>query len=441
MKRSARRTCMGLLVATVSWPALAPAETNFVSLSGGHVSPFLSWADAATNIQAAVSAATNGSTILVTNGVYEPFVIPAFSKTLAVRSMNGWGSTIIDGAGTGRCVELSSPSNVLDGFTLRNGYDDGLGGGGGVFAGFYNVIANCLVISNTAFLGGGIECLSCIVSNCTIVNNEAYLQAGGIDYLPSPVVPASIVSHCVISGNVAGNGGGIWTETMLVLEQSTISGNTASNAGGGLYKTFNGGDTATGQVRNCVIVNNTALTNGGGIIANSTTVLVNNCIVFTNTAALFNNYATESASITFAYTCTEPLPPGNGNIATNPSFVSTGDVHLRAGSPCIDAGTNLDWIAGASDIDGQRRLIGARPDMGSDEAQFVVRAIARNATSSLVTADAVIDGVFQIDSSPSVTTASWTAVSAITTASQAVVTLSDTNAPGAAAFYRAIWLR
>jgi len=443
MNRTPRRSRAWALLVIAAAAVNASAETNFVSLSGAHVAPFLTWANAATNIQAAVDAATSGNTVLVTNGVYEPFEVPAFSKTVTIRSMNGWSQTTIDGAGTGRCVTLSSPSNILDGFTIRNGNDSGLGGGGGVFAGFYNVILNCVVVSNTALLGGGIECLSCSVSNCAILNNVAYRQAGGIDLLPSSFVPESIVTHCVISGNVAGEGGGVWTEQALSLEHATLSGNTASNAGGGLYKVSYAGEAATARIRNCLIIGNTALTNGGGILANSSTVLVNNCILFTNSAGLFANHATESESITFTYTCTEPLPGGPGNIATNPGFVAgpVGDLHLRSDSPCIDAGTNLGWTSTGTDIDGQPRLGGPWPDMGSDEAQFVIRAIARNATSSLLTVDAVVDGAFQLDGSPGLAPAAWTAVTDVATAGISTATIADTNAPQASRMYRAIWIR
>ena len=48
----------------------AQATTRYVSLSGGHVSPYVDWANAATTIQAAVDVSMDGDLIFVSNGVY-----------------------------------------------------------------------------------------------------------------------------------------------------------------------------------------------------------------------------------------------------------------------------------------------------------------------------------------------------------------------------------
>ncbi|MFA7159565.1 MAG: hypothetical protein WC299_09705, partial [Kiritimatiellia bacterium] len=51
--------------------SLAMASERYVSLSGGHVSPYASWETAATNIQSAISACVSGDVVWVTNGVYD----------------------------------------------------------------------------------------------------------------------------------------------------------------------------------------------------------------------------------------------------------------------------------------------------------------------------------------------------------------------------------
>ncbi|MEA2444234.1 MAG: hypothetical protein QOJ12_1526 [Thermoleophilales bacterium] len=58
---------------------------------------------------------------------------------------------------------------------------------------------------------------------------------------------------------------------------------------------------------------------------------------------------------------------GGGNQNADPLFVSATDFHLQPGSPAIDAGTT-DVSNGALDLDGQPRVLGARPDIGAYEA-------------------------------------------------------------------------
>ena len=43
-------------------------DIRYVSLNGGHIHPFDTWENAATNIQAAIDISVDGDTVLVTNG-------------------------------------------------------------------------------------------------------------------------------------------------------------------------------------------------------------------------------------------------------------------------------------------------------------------------------------------------------------------------------------
>ena len=72
-----------------------------------------------------------------------------------------------------------------------------------------------------------------------------------------------------------------------------------------------------------------------------------------------------------SYTNCCTTPATGANCVTNaPGFVSctTGDWHLGAGSPCIEAGTNRPWMDGDTDLDGRQRLLGLRVDIGCYEA-------------------------------------------------------------------------
>jgi len=90
-----------------------------------------------------------------------------------------------------------------------------------------------------------------------------------------------------------------------------------------------------------------------------------NCIIWNNAAGFGSNFFRMGAT----FTCSDPLPPGAGCISNDPLFVNAalGDFHLQEGSPCIDAGTNLPWMAGATDLDGHPRVTDGRVDLGCYE--------------------------------------------------------------------------
>ena len=92
---------------------------------------------------------------------------------------------------------------------------------------------------------------------------------------------------------------------------------------------------------------------------------------------------------TFIARTIAPLPPitcqPSATPATSPSYPQFVDFagqnfHLKSTSPCINTGTNLNWMNGATDLDGQRRkdVIYGIVDMGCYEyatrgTMFIVR--------------------------------------------------------------------
>ncbi len=152
------------------------ATDRFVSLDGGHLAPFTSWADAATNIQAAIDAASAGDTVWVTNGVYatggkvmagDLTNRVALDKAILVQSVNGPFVTTIQGAGaiTGatavRCAWLTNGA-TLQGFTLTGGGTRSTGdsytlrSGGGAWCSSSNAtLANCRIVTNACAINGG----------------------------------------------------------------------------------------------------------------------------------------------------------------------------------------------------------------------------------------------------------------------------------------------
>ena len=198
--------------------------------------------------------------------------------------------------------------------------------------------------------------------NCTLGGNSAYYNVKGL----YPVgtgggVYYCTLYNCTLIGNEATYGGGAAGGTLY---NCTLTRNVVSDGGGGV---------AGGTLYNCTIIGNSAYYNrageyrgrGGGAYGGT----LYNCIVYYNTAwfAGSNYYGSD-----LNYSCTTPAPGGIGNITQDPRFVNAaaGDYHLWPNSPCINGGTNQDWMIGAKDLDGNPRIRGGQVDMGAYERMF-----------------------------------------------------------------------
>ncbi len=289
----------------------------------------LTWTTALRSIQAAIDKAVAGDLILVKPGVYAPIVTN--DKAITIRSVNGAETTIIDGGGRQRCATLSGMyfgrQTVLDGFTLQNGA--AVTGGGGLFGG---------------------TALNCRITNCIAEGNddmEREMGGGGASY-------AALI-NCTLSRNKAPYGGGA---EHCTLDNCILTANQAYSSGGGAYESI---------VRNCTITNNEARA-GGGV----DDCAVYNSIVWNNQAKEGPNYTdSEWSDTTLYFSCSKPLPQGEGNINANPRFVDAmhGDFRLRAGSRCVDAGNN-DLVTSATDQAGNPRIGNAKVDMGALEGKI-----------------------------------------------------------------------
>ncbi len=333
---------------------------HYVSPAGGDLWPYTNWATAATSVQNAIDTATANDLVLVTNGVYLVSSAISVDKSITLSSVNGPATTVIRAAGSSRCVNLGTYATVISGFTITNG-NAGSGYGGGVYcANTTPIITNCTFSGNNANRGGGTSYGT--INNCTISGNTA--SSGGGSYYGT-------INNCTFSGNTASSGGGSDYGT---LNNCTISGNSAVYGGGTYFSTlYNctisdnyavdyGGGTYVGTINNCTISGNSSGNRGGG--SNGGTLY--NCIVYYNSASSYSNYN----GGTLSYCCATPLPGvGEGNITNAPMFVDTNSANyrLQIGSPCIDAGTNMAWMIGKTDLDGNARVYSDSVDMGAYE--------------------------------------------------------------------------
>jgi len=308
----------------------APATIYYVNLNNtGAASPYSSWPTAATNIQDAIDASTNGDLILVTNGVYQAGgritagVLTnrvAVTKPVTVQSVNGPQFTLIQGRqvpgttngdGAIRCVYLTNGAS-LSGFTLTNGatrsagdnYAEQSGGGAWCESGdavitnctlarnsanflgggsYYGMFYGCTLTGNSATYGGGVYGGG--LTNCTLTGNSVSQNGGGAD--------ACSLNNCTLTGNFANNyGGGSEGSTITAC---TLSANSAAQSGGGAYGCtlfsctltgnfavrYYGGGAYNGSLYSCTLTGNSAPW-GGGYYGPGT---LNNCTLAGNSAS------------------------------------------------------------------------------------------------------------------------------------------------------------
>lgn len=353
----------------------ASSATFYVDLnSPGPLAPYSDWSTAATNIQDAVDASSNGDVILVNDGLYQAGQRLAtgtstsnrltITKAVTVQSVNGPSATIIKGFqtattnGTGaiRCVYLTNNA-VLSGFTLTNGATVAVNTGGGAWCWSSNcLVTNCVIVGNSAAYGGaGVE--SGTLVNCSLFNNalpfNLSFYGGGAEN--------SVLRYCNVFSNVAGAGGGAATCSLL---NCRVTGNLAL-AGGGVYSCNatncviagnravpvgssggGGGGSFASALVNCTVTGNSAALAGGS----DGDLLLSNCIVYFNKDSYpFGNTSNYFVPASVGYSCSVPLAAGTGNIQADPRLIDV--AHLGPGSPCIGAGHSSPGFG--TDIDGE----------------------------------------------------------------------------------------
>ena len=313
--------------------------------AAGHAATINVPADQPT-IQAGINAAHNSDVVIVADGTYtgpNNRNLDFGGKSITVRSAsNNPAQCVIDGqqAGNGFFFHHNeTAAATVSGFTIQNSSG---GSGGGAYCVYSSpTFQNCVFANNTASSpgGGGLYCFvaSPTVTSCVFRNNTAPYGGGMYNYQSSPVV-----TNCLFTGNTAAyNGGGVYNDNTSAptIINCTIYGNAANGSGVGMVNSMG----SSVAVVNSIIGNGV---NGG--------------------------FATLSHSDVAGFGL-PPTPDNNGNFDADPMFVNSanGDLHLQAGSPCIDRGDDNAIAGVTTDLDGNPRIVNAHVDLGAYELQNV----------------------------------------------------------------------
>ncbi len=161
------------------------------------------------------------------------------------------------------------------------------------------------------------------ISGLTISNGRADNVGGGVINNLGNLT----LRDCVITGNTSGDGGGLYNNSVMTIENCTFRQNFADFGGGGFYNDGFGGN-AQATLTNCLFDNNSTGGAGGGIFCSGDagTVVLNltGCTFTNNTAdnnggALFNNEGMGNAILTVddSTFADNDAPFGNGGALFN----------------------------------------------------------------------------------------------------------------------------
>lgn len=293
--------------------------------------------------------------------------------------------------GGGAYVERST---IRDCRFFDNQTDDGAA----VFAADNSTVSGCLIFNNRQNLSHPVVVSNSILSNCVVRGNEwgvwARQAARVLDCeIVDNIGPFGIGAGFTVCVSPAPGGGGLYLQSDTIVERCLISGNSAGY-GAGVYIDFSTG--AAPILRNCLVVENLLQANqfasgvGSGVFLFGPAIIEhntfagnmsasNNAVLATDfflnpsvlDSTIRNNiiYGNEDPSVqsnlwgaTFSRNIIEGISlPGNLDI--DPQLDA--DYRLGAGSPAIDAGDSTGLSPRS--YFGLPRLLGPSTDIGADE--------------------------------------------------------------------------
>jgi YD repeat-containing protein len=306
-------------------------------------------ADQAT-IQAAIAAAQNGDTVLVSAGTYKEN-IDFHGKAIALVSQNGPAVTVIDGQNLNTVVTFDTSEGLgsqLRGFTIRNG-SASFGAGIYLLGASPTVVGNYFVSNNEGSGGFGAG-IGGNGSSPDIEQNVFWNNACDTQFLSGVVSFVNGSSPRIVNNIFHDN-------PCRAINMTLPVGNTPD------------------------VINNTVVRNSVGIrvdarVATAQQVYENNLLI-ANPVGLevdFLNPGNEPTwknndvfNSTTSYMGITDLTGTAGNLSADPHVLSTTNYHLQFGSAAINAGDSSAPGLTSTDFDGSPRVQGGVVDIGAYE--------------------------------------------------------------------------
>ncbi len=252
------------LAMAVAMPS-ARAATRYVAPAGTHTPPYESWADAATNIQAAIDFCSPGDTVMLTNGTWLLETTAQVTNEVTLTSLNGRETVTLDGSA------LPAGSDVvflqfgtLDGLTISNAPRHGV-------KSEYGAVFNSRIVHSGQT---GIDSYTTprIVTNSTLIVSNTIVQQSGSNGIYTCAVDTRILG-CLITGS---DGTGVslrQNDTVspiqiprvsnFLIRASTVSSNRNSGIALAFYNYSADLPQVPVRVDDCLIEDNAGIRGGG----------------------------------------------------------------------------------------------------------------------------------------------------------------------------------
>ncbi|MCC6179624.1 MAG: CSLREA domain-containing protein [Chloroflexi bacterium] len=260
----------------------------------------------------------------------------------------GVGSTVVDGGGFSgqgdRVFDVDSGRRgitvTMTGLTVQGGYATFTGPGGGIRNGGNLIVRAVALANNEASGGGGLFNLgTASLLDVTISANTAFggADGGGIFNQGALTVLGATIANNSAVGGIIPSGGGIANAGPALLTNVTVSDNRANNRGGGISGT-------NLTLVNVTLAGNTAARGASDI--NGSAVLRNTVVASSATPNCDVAMTSQGNNLDVGTTCglSQPTDLQNADPKLGPLASNGGPTQtraLQAGSPAIDAGTNV----------------------------------------------------------------------------------------------------